>query len=401
MAFGLYFSAGINANHSSGGQASLAVTATAAIGVTDLAVMLVAVDNDSTVQDADEGAVASVIDEAGNTWVKVAEITCTEGTGPADGVVCSVWYTTPKTPILVGNNVTANFATPRFDAAVSLAVWPFAASSTVAVHLAPVRSVVLNGDPDTLDIVTGGEPLLRLRAIASELKNSALLIPTPGPVMPYDGVVQQASGSATSTVGIRAEYLVSTTDAAPSHPTLFVADHASVHVAFIEVPPIAGNGALEAQASHVTGSGTSSSTSSGALVASPAAVHQTVAYERAAVQATAGGQAHKPWKFFAGDTWLMGFACVDQSGVPYDLTRALAIEWKLDDASRTVNKFTLNLGTGVSVVDPINGQVVVMVQPASTTTLPAADYTDQLRVTMAGVTMVVSFGVITAVAPLV
>src|SRR5215472_459825 len=341
MAIGSYFGAGTLANHSSGGQASLAVALTAAIGIDDLLVALVAVDNASTVQATDEGAVASVVDDAGNSWQKVAEITCTEGLGIADGVVCAVWFCNPVTPLAIGNNVTINFAAPlRNDAAASIAAWPLAVGGTAAVSDAPVRSAVI-GAPDALDLITSGISVLRLRAIASELKNSIVLTATPG----FDGVVDQAVGSSTSAVGIRAEYFVTTLTDAPSQPSLFTADHASIYVAFEEVPPVDGDGALAADPATISGVGVSSSHGSGALVVSAAVVRKGLDLERAATVATGGGKAHVPWRFFIGDTWLIEFTLADRFGVVYDITHA-ALEWKLDDAAKTKNFFTLTNGAG-------------------------------------------------------
>jgi hypothetical protein len=402
MAIGNYFSVGTNANTSSGGTTSFAVPITAAVDRGDLVVMLVAVDNLSIVQNDDEGAVISITDDAANLWHKIAEITCTQGVAE-DGVVCSAWYCNPSAPLTSGNNATVNFVNSRHSMAVSIAAWPLDSGATGAVLDNPARSVVVNGNPDVLDVLTDGQEVVRLRAIASEKKDSALLVKTDDPVTPFDGVIAQATGGATSAVGIRAEYMVSTTEAAASLPGLFVADHASIYVAFEEVPPIAGNGALEASPSIVHGTGISSSTGplAALVVTSHASVQQGVALGRAAVTATGGGQAHKPWKFFAGDTWLMGFTCVDQSGVPYNITQASALEWKLDDATRAANLFTLELGAGVTITDPLNGGCAAVLSAAQTATLTAGNYTDQLRLTLAGVVMVQSFGVITVTAPLV
>jgi hypothetical protein len=111
-------------------------------------------------------------------------------------------------------------------------------------------------------------------------------------------------------------------------------------------------------------------------------------------------RAHDPWKFFVGDTWLIEDTLCDEEGVPLDITAATQIEWKLNDEDGVINRLSFTLGSGITIIDPLNGICLVNASSVQTAGLTPGIYLDQIRLFIAGTVSVQSFGVITAVKPL-
>ena len=90
---------------------------------------------------------------------------------------------------------------------------------------------------------------------------------------------------------------------------------------------------------------------------------------------------HDPYDFFCGDGWYISGYLFDDAGSPLDLTGA-AVTWKLDDLSTPpANKITLGIGSGITVLDTVNGIILVEPSAAQTAALTPGMYRDSLRVT--------------------
>jgi hypothetical protein len=203
-----------------------------------LAVLLVAVDNSQTT-DGDEGAVSSVTDTHGNTWLKAAEHTNGQG-GSQAGATCSVWYSLLGTTLAANGTdaVTVNFTnnTARDAAALVINTWTIGSGNVVEVEATGTLSAD-GAAPGNLNPTTANIECLRVRAIATESNSTTNLTVTNVNWTTFavaSGAVTSGGGSA-SNMGIRGESTISTGTGSSSNPTLFNADHASVYVAFKEV----------------------------------------------------------------------------------------------------------------------------------------------------------------------
>jgi len=229
------------------------VTATTALSVGDLAVVIFAMDNAGS-SDSDEGAVSGVADNAvgtTNVWQKAREWTNGQ-TGAGTGCVVSVWYCNLTTDLPTGRTITATLTSATARDATSATGWGF---SMAASHFA--RVYVTNqavGDGATslgsLDAVTLNMPALRIRATAIEYgSTTAALTATASPAFTKFTDVQAGTTAAGSAA--RGEFIVSTGTGAASNPgtSFTAADMASVYVAFVEDELIAAGGVSFAGAS--------------------------------------------------------------------------------------------------------------------------------------------------------
>jgi len=217
-------------NSKTANQASLVGTILNAINIDDVAVLVVAVDNNQTT-DGDEGAVTSVTDSSGgNTWTKAAEFCNGQGAAQA-GTTCSIWYT--KATATVSTSVTANFsnATSRDASAAICKSFRMAAGSTVSVQ---GTATLANdaADPGSLNVTTPNAEFLRIRGIAGETSVATFLTPTTNWI--DIGGDQSAGGSAATNQAVRGEFIISTGTGDASDPTWTAVDCASVYVAFKE-----------------------------------------------------------------------------------------------------------------------------------------------------------------------
>jgi hypothetical protein len=115
-------------------QTSIQMTTSAVAEVDTLVVVFVAVDNNQTT-DGDEGAVASIVDSASNTWVKVAEFCNGQGTAQA-GATISVWKSVIATQIASGGTITANLSNAASRDATAISAWKFTKAASVTVLIA-------------------------------------------------------------------------------------------------------------------------------------------------------------------------------------------------------------------------------------------------------------------------
>lgn len=197
----------------------------------DFALLLyVACDNFQTT-DGDEWAVTGITDASGNVWKKAGEWCNGQGASQA-GVTCSVWFLPRVALAYSAHNITVNLSNNTARDATSAVAASFGIGA--GNHLVVEGSAGLSddaADPSSLDVNTANVSCLRVRAIGSESATSTALTKTAA----FTGTLGTALPG---TVGVlaRAEYAITTGTGLNSDPTLFAADHASVYVAFREVP---------------------------------------------------------------------------------------------------------------------------------------------------------------------
>lgn len=215
-------------------QSSLVLTTSATLEKTNLGVFILAVDNNQTT-DGDEGAVSSVSDNAGNTWLKAVEFT--NGQGAAQGgATCSFWYKMPNVGVQLtsGGTITANFTNASSRDAATAFAWEYTIIADGTVAVAGTNTLADDAaDPSSLDLTTSNEALLRIRGIASELNSTTNLTNTTN----WTVMTVQRSSNTAAAQSVRGEFRIVTATNAASNPTLASADHASVYVAFRELPP--------------------------------------------------------------------------------------------------------------------------------------------------------------------
>lgn len=221
-----------------GGQASLVVTTSVTAGaVGDLCVIGYAVDNNQTT-DGDEGAVTSVTDSAGNTWVKAVEFTNGQGTAQT-GATCGCWYSNLTAALAIGATITLNFSNSasRVAAACGVLFYTMGAGSFAAIEGTPGTLANDAAAAGSLNVTTANISCIRIRLIAAESNVTTVLIKTAA----FDAVIVQRiadnAGTNLTSMGLRGEYLISTATGAASAPTggTTVSDLASVYAAFKEV----------------------------------------------------------------------------------------------------------------------------------------------------------------------
>lgn len=219
-------------------QTSLVLTTSAAAEVGNLVILAVAVDNDQTT-DGDSTAVSGVVDSSGgNTWIKAKSFANGQGAAQA-GADCSIWYTVVRTQIANGGTITASFTSATTADASAMSAWEFTKdpASTISIEGTPGSLANDGANAGALDVTTANIAALRVRAIASESNSSTALTPTAGG---WAIITQAISGAGTSAteMGIRGEWRIATGTSFSSAPTggAGAVDHASVYVAFKEVP---------------------------------------------------------------------------------------------------------------------------------------------------------------------
>jgi hypothetical protein len=114
-------------------QTSIQMTTSAVAEADTLVVVFVAVDNNQTT-DGDEGAVTSIVDSAGNTWVKIAEFCNGQGSAQA-GATISVWKSVIATEIASGGTITANLSNSASRDATAISAWKFTKAASVTVEI--------------------------------------------------------------------------------------------------------------------------------------------------------------------------------------------------------------------------------------------------------------------------
>lgn len=236
MVFAYKGSGGV-AQSSALNQTAATLTTTTTVGAMgDLAVLVVAVDNNATT-DGDENAITSVTSGAKNIWLKAKEFTNGQAAIQA-GATCGMWFCNLLSPIPVGTVITVNFGDPPARDASAFSLGYFTEASNFTAVVAATGALANDAQAaGSLDATTSNIAALRIRATASESNSTVLWTKTAA----FDGLFAFAgtnSGGGAVNQGIRAEYDIFTGTGSPSLPTGGAGgatDHASVYVAFREV----------------------------------------------------------------------------------------------------------------------------------------------------------------------
>lgn len=219
-------------------SAALGVWSTAA-AVGDLAVIVVAVDNNQTT-DGDEGAVTSVTDSGGNVYSKAIEFCNGQGSAQA-GATCSIWYSDITTAISAGTgSTTINFSNNASRDASAITGWLFTKAAGQTVAIAATNTLANDaGAPGSLNATTANIACLRIRGLASE--TNSVVAYTGTALWTQFNSVAANSGTDTTSMTVHAEFHISTGTSDASAPTWVVTeDHASAYVAFNETPAATG-----------------------------------------------------------------------------------------------------------------------------------------------------------------
>lgn len=103
---------------------------------------------------------------------------------------------------------------------------------------------------------------------------------------------------------------------------------------------------------------------------------------------------HPPIEFIAGDDWEIRATLLDELGVPYDLSQPHTIKWRLLNEKQVA---MIGDDAIITITDGVAGKCSVKVPSAVSTVLVGGFYMDALRLTMAGETGTLWFGVVNVV----
>lgn len=87
---------------------------------------------------------------------------------------------------------------------------------------------------------------------------------------------------------------------------------------------------------------------------------------------------HAPERFQVGDTWNIVGILAYADGTPFNLGAGASISWGLQNAAGTL-VLSLSVGSGITIVDPVNGICLITVTPLESTGIGAGSFVDQLR----------------------
>jgi hypothetical protein len=200
----------------------------AAIG--DVLICAIAVDNASSVNNADNVDVTAVTDTGSNQWTKVRERTV-GGAAAQAGATCSLWYSRITSALSSAAVVSASFANGATSDAKAGIVWRFTASPTASIRAVDSTYVVIatssNGVLDLAAPTPTGH--LRVRAVAAETTVTAFTT-TAGWT-----TIGTTRASATAAMAVFGEFLITSNSTAASNCSISAAaDNASVYALFEE-----------------------------------------------------------------------------------------------------------------------------------------------------------------------
>jgi hypothetical protein len=198
-------------------QSSIVLQTGAIAEVSNVVVLLIAVDNAATT-DGDEGAITGVSDAAGNNWVEIGEF-CNANAAPQAGATIAAWYSLITTQIPLNALITVGFSNPASRDASALTAWEFGRRNSGAVTVAAVTTLSNDtSDPGLMNLALGAGEHLWVRAQAHEGPLSDVWIKT----IQYDGIFDKqgtTGGTATSNMTVAAEFRVFQGGSNPSDPS--------------------------------------------------------------------------------------------------------------------------------------------------------------------------------------
>lgn len=92
---------------------------------------------------------------------------------------------------------------------------------------------------------------------------------------------------------------------------------------------------------------------------------------------------HSTVRVIQGDTWKIHGTMLDAKGSVLDISGAI-IEWKLYNSSNTVSLVKTSANSEIQIVDGANGKCDIIVSSDVSKNIPVGEYSDRLRVTLAG-----------------
>lgn len=92
-----------------------------------------------------------------------------------------------------------------------------------------------------------------------------------------------------------------------------------------------------------------------------------------------GQNVHGAEWFFAKDTWQITGILTYADGSPFNLGAGCALQWKMQDSTGAPVGPALTLGSGITVVDPVNGICLITVTPTQSAAIVPGNYVDQLQ----------------------
>lgn len=234
MAFAYIATSGIAGTSKTAGTSVPVTYTTGSFAAGTLMVAAIASDNLGSGSDGDKSDVASVSDNAGNTFLKAAEFSNVQA-GAAAGATVSIWYCVLANAVTSANIVTANFNGSPVAKLIFLGAYTKSAGTTINVTSPIVTLANDNADPGSMALsgLTSREYLF-LRFTAGEANPAATFTPTSG--WSADFNTWTTGGGGATNQYILGERLISTATGATSDPTYAagVADLASVMFAFYE-----------------------------------------------------------------------------------------------------------------------------------------------------------------------
>lgn len=207
---------------------TFAFSPSAQINSGNLAILIVAADNLSTV-DGNNNEHTSVTDSVGNTWKKRGEFTNSRGSS-STGSTVSVWSARVITSIATSDTIGVTFSGNVTAKAVT--GWQFSFTGAPGFVVAGSATVAdVGADPTNLSLsgLTSNQ-YLWLRAIGSESDGTTWTSSTNYTGFTHTNSTTSGAGAA-SNMGARAEFRVFTGTGDSTDPTAVSADHASVYIA--------------------------------------------------------------------------------------------------------------------------------------------------------------------------
>lgn len=235
-------SLGTSLNTGNNQSSTTHTTAVTNVAVGDLAVIIMAVDNNATVN-GDEGAVTSVTGGS-NVWVKAGEF-CNANAAAQAGATVSVWYTLATTQMNTGTVITFNFSNNASRDESCSTGWCFTRNGNTKIIETPQTQDSDAVDVGALDVTTPNEHRLRIRAIAEEANDGTQMTNTAS----WTLFTNERSAAVATAMCVRGEWIISTGTGSSSNPTLAVTsgDSASIYITFADPPWVGGWEAQGAQ----------------------------------------------------------------------------------------------------------------------------------------------------------
>src|SRR5689334_5205062 len=190
-------------------QNSLNLVTTSVLPVGRVAVVLIAVDNNQTT-DGDEGAVTSVTDSVGNTYIKAREFTNGQGAAQA-GATISIWYCKATSQLNSGQQITANFNNATSRDASAITAWKFDTAAAGTISVAGTATLANDtADPGSMDLSLPGGEYLWIRGTAHERPSTDTFTKT----VAYAGTFDKngtTGGGANTNITVAGEWAITTT----------------------------------------------------------------------------------------------------------------------------------------------------------------------------------------------